>query len=80
MNLLKDIRLGLSPIDVLNKRESIMRKFSIIVRFTSIHLFLAMMAILDLALHHMDVKTVFLNGELNKKIYMEQSMSFIEMD
>ena len=32
---------------------------------------------MDLELHQMDVKTTFLNGELNKEIYMEQLVGFI---
>ena len=51
--------------------------FSPILRFTSIRLILARVAHMDLQLHQMDVKTVFLNGELNKEIYMEQPVGFI---
>ena len=51
--------------------------FSPVVNLTSIQLLLAIVARLDLELHQIDVKTTFLNGELNKEIYMEQSVGFI---
>ena len=51
--------------------------FSPVVKFTLIFLILAIVAHMDLELHQMDVKTTFLNGELNKEIYMEQLVGFI---
>ena len=30
----------------------------------------------DLELHHMDVKTIFLNGDLENNVYMDQPMGF----
>ena len=38
---------------------------------------LAIEALLNLKVHQMDVKTVFLNGDLDKEIYMEQPEGFI---
>ena len=46
------------------------------VRFVSIRLILAIVAHLDLELFQMDVKTTFLNGELDKEIYMDQPIGF----
>ena len=48
-----------------------------VVIFTSIRLLLTIIARLDLELHQMDVKTAFLNGELNEDIYMEQPIGFV---
>jgi hypothetical protein len=51
--------------------------FSPVVRFASICLILAMVASLDLEFHQMDVKTAFLNGELDEEIFMDQPIGFI---
>jgi Reverse transcriptase (RNA-dependent DNA polymerase) len=40
-------------------------------------LILAIVAGLDLELYQMDVKTAFLNGNLEEEIYMEQPASFV---
>ena len=32
---------------------------------------------MDLELHQMDVKTTFLNGDLEEEIYMDQSVGFV---
>jgi len=38
---------------------------------------MAIAALHNLKIHQMDVKTAFLNGELNEEIYMEQPKGFI---
>ena len=48
--------------------------------FNSIRLILAVVAGFDIELHQMDVKTRFLNGELDEEIYMEQLVVFIEKE
>ena len=46
--------------------------FSPVVRITSIRVLLAFAVQFDLEIHQMDVRTAFLNGDLNEEIYMEQ--------
>ncbi|KAL0289106.1 UNVERIFIED_CONTAM: Retrovirus-related Pol polyprotein from transposon TNT 1-94 [Sesamum angustifolium] len=53
--------------------------FSPVVRFASVRLILAIIAHIDLELFQMDVKTAFLNGELDEEIYMDQPEGFQEM-
>ena len=50
--------------------------FSYVVRITSVRLVLAIVAHMDLELYQMDVKTAFLNGELDEEIYMDQPLGF----
>ena len=50
--------------------------FSLVVRVAAIRLILAIVVQLDLELYQMDVKTAFLNGELDEEIYMTQPMGF----
>jgi len=45
--------------------------FSPVVRIASIRLLLALVAHLDLGLFQMDVKTAFLNGNIEEEIYMD---------
>ena len=50
--------------------------FSPIVRHTSIRVLLSIVAAQDLELEQMDVKTAFLHGHLEERIYMEQPPDF----
>jgi hypothetical protein len=43
----------------------------------SFRIVMALVAHFDLELHHMDVKTAFLNGDLHKNVYMTQPDGFI---
>jgi hypothetical protein len=40
---------------------------------------IALAAELNLELHHLDVKTAFLNGELDERIFMNQQKGFIHL-
>ena len=51
--------------------------YSPVTRITSIRMLIALAAVYDLKIHQMDVKTTFLNGELEEEIYMEQPEGFI---
>lgn len=46
--------------------------FSSVVKYIFIHVFLAIVALLDQELEQLDVKTMFLHGELEEEIYMHQ--------
>ena len=48
-----------------------------IARITSIRVLFALASIYDLYIHQMDVKTAFLNEDLDKEVYMEQSKGFV---
>ena len=41
---------------------------------------MALVAYFDLKLHHMDVKTAFLNDNIDKTIYMVQLENFVSED
>ena len=50
--------------------------FSPVVKHSSIRALLAILAMEDLELHQLDVKTTFLHGELEEEIYMRQPKGF----
>ncbi|GJZ22100.1 retrotransposon protein, putative, ty1-copia subclass [Tanacetum coccineum] len=51
--------------------------YSPVTRITSIRMVLAIAALKKLEVHQMDVKTEFLNGDLEEEIYMNQPEGFI---
>ncbi|GJY22152.1 retrotransposon protein, putative, ty1-copia subclass [Tanacetum coccineum] len=51
--------------------------YSPVTRITSIRMVLAIAALRNLEVHQMDVKTAFLNGDLEEEIYMNQPEGFI---
>ena len=50
--------------------------FSLVVKHTSIHILLALVAEYELELAQLDVKTTFLHGDLEEEIYMIQPCGF----
>lgn len=51
--------------------------FSLVVKHSYIRVLLALVALFDLELEQLDVKTAFLHGELEETIYMHQLEGFI---
>ena len=51
--------------------------YSPVSRITSIRVLVALATVYGLQIHQMDVKTAFLNGDLEEEIYMEQPEGFI---
>ena len=51
--------------------------FSPMAKMASVHLFIAMAALPQWPLYELDVKNIFLNGDLQEKIYMEQPPRFV---
>jgi hypothetical protein len=54
--------------------------YSLVARLTTIHVLLSLAASHGLLIHQMDVKTDFLNGELEEEIYMTQPDGFVVED
>ncbi|KAH9648835.1 hypothetical protein KPL70_025759 [Citrus sinensis] len=52
--------------------------FSLVVRHTSLRILLALVAVNNMHLEQMDVKTAFLHGELNEMIVMKQPEGYVD--
>ena len=46
--------------------------FALVTRISSIRMLIALASVHNLVIHQMDVKTAFLNGELEEENYMDQ--------
>jgi hypothetical protein len=51
--------------------------FAPVSRYTSIRTIIALVASMGWKLHQMDVKTTFLNGEIEEEVYIEQPEGFV---
>ncbi|GJW42450.1 zinc finger, CCHC-type containing protein [Tanacetum coccineum] len=54
--------------------------YAAVARITTIRLLLALEAIHNLVIHQMDVKTTFLNGDLDEEVYIKQPEGFVMPD
>jgi hypothetical protein len=48
-----------------------------VVRYTSIRVIISLASVFNWKLHQMDVKTTFLNGEVEQEVYIEQPEGFV---
>ena len=71
--------MKMDPLIVL-RRADYEEVFSPVAKHTSLRTFLALANEHDLEVHQMDVKTAFLNGELDYDIYMSQPEGFVDED
>ena len=53
--------------------------YSLVSKVTTIRVLIALACVFNLEIHQMDVKTTFLNGELEEEIYMSQPEGFVEL-
>nr|GFA04771.1 hypothetical protein [Tanacetum cinerariifolium] len=54
--------------------------FAPVARLEAIWIFLAYVAHKNMVVYHMDVKTVFLNGNLREEVYVSQPTGFVDQD
>ncbi|GKB99082.1 retrovirus-related pol polyprotein from transposon TNT 1-94, partial [Tanacetum coccineum] len=54
--------------------------FALVARLEAIRIFLAFVAHMNMVIYQMDVKTVFLNGNLREEVYVSQPDGFVDLD
>ena len=52
--------------------------FAPVLKITTIRIVLSIVPSMDLKVKHLDVKTMFLHGDLKEEIYMEQPEGFVK--
>ena len=55
------------------------KMYSLMVLYQALQVIIALCALLQLKLHQIDVITVFLNGLIDKELYIEQLDSYEEL-
>jgi hypothetical protein len=51
--------------------------FAPVARYTSIRIIISLASVFDWKLHQMDVKTAFLNGEVEQEVHIKQLEGFV---
>ena len=51
--------------------------FSLVAKMTSVRIFISLAATYHWDLHQLDIKNVFLHGDLQEEVYMEQPPGFV---
>ncbi|GJU50151.1 zinc finger, CCHC-type containing protein [Tanacetum coccineum] len=76
--VLSDLPPGCKPLGF-RQKEGIdyFDTYAPVALITTIRLLLALVAIHNLVIHQMDVKTTFLNGDLDEEVYMKQPEGFV---
>jgi hypothetical protein len=69
----RSVARGFSQVEGLDYDKT----FAPVARYTSIRSIIALAAPMDWKLHQMDVKTAFLNGEIEEEVYIEQREGFV---
>jgi hypothetical protein len=64
---------GFSQVEGIDYEET----FSLVARYTSIWTIISLATSMGWRLHQMDVKTTFLNGEIEEEVYIEQPDGFV---
>ncbi|GKC79523.1 retrovirus-related pol polyprotein from transposon TNT 1-94 [Tanacetum coccineum] len=54
--------------------------FALVARLEAIRIFIAFVAHMNMVVYQMDVKTVFLNGNLREEVYVSQPDGFVDKD
>ena len=67
---------GLSQKEGIDYEET----FAPVARYTSIRLVLSLATVIKWKIHQMDVKTAFLNGVVEEKVYVKQPLGFETRD
>jgi hypothetical protein len=70
------VAIGFSQVEGIDYEET----FAPVARYTSIRTVIALATSMGWKLHQMDVKTTFLNGEIEEEVYIEQPEGFMIHD